>query len=75
MLHLVGHTLELCTFELTHGVHITKSVIEQVLTYMFVYLKTISKQIHKELIAHIQRCTEAEIYVYLIASLTNICAV
>jgi len=42
---------------------------------MFVYLETIIKQINEELIAYIQRCTEAEIYVYLIASLTSIRAV
>jgi len=72
--HILNVT-ELCTFEVTHSVHITNSVIEQVLTYMFVCLKTISKQINEELIAYIQRCTEAEIYVYIIASLTNIRAV
>jgi hypothetical protein len=75
----VGHILtvtRLCTFEVTHGVHITNSVIEQVLTYIFVvYLKKIIKQTYKELIAHIQRCTEAEIYIYFIASLTRIGAV
>jgi hypothetical protein len=74
----VGHILtvtELCKFEVTHGVHITDSIIDQVLTYISVYLRTVIKQINKELKAHIQRCIEAEIYVHLIASLTSIGAV
>jgi hypothetical protein len=45
----------------------------KIFTYLLVYLKTIIKHINKELVAHTQRCTEAEIY--LIASLANISAV